>query len=62
MGLDAAAWHVLVDEQPVVALAAVSDEPHQVGVRQMAQEDHLRLHQQWRIPITTARTTRLILD
>lgn len=36
--------HVLVDEQPVLVLAAVAHQLHQVGVPQLPQEDHLRLH------------------
>ena len=41
--LQAAVLHVLVDEQPVLVLAAVAHQLHQVGVPQLPQEDHLRL-------------------
>jgi hypothetical protein len=41
--LQAAMLHVLVDEEPVLVLAAVSDQLHQVGMPQLPQEDHLRL-------------------
>ena len=42
--LEAAVLHVLVDEEAVLVLAAVADQLHQVGVPQLPQEDHLRLH------------------
>lgn len=42
--LEAAMLHVLVDEQPVLVLAAVAHQLHQVGVPQLPHEDHLRLH------------------
>lgn len=45
MVLQAALGHVLVDEQPVVLLAAVTDELHQVRMPELPQEDHLRLQQ-----------------
>lgn len=41
--LQAALLHVLVDEQPVLVLAAVAHQLHQVEVPQLSQEDHLRL-------------------
>lgn len=44
--LEAAVLHVLVDEQAVLVLAAVADQLHQVGMPQLPQEDHLRLHHQ----------------
>ena len=44
--LQAAVLHVLVDEQPVLVLAAVAHQLHQVGVPQLPQEDHLRLRPQ----------------
>lgn len=40
--LEAPLGHVLVDQQAVLLLAAVADEPDEVGVAQLAQEDDLR--------------------
>jgi hypothetical protein len=40
--LEAPLRHVLVDQQAVLLLAAVADEPDEVGVAQLAQEDDLR--------------------
>lgn len=41
--LEAAPGHVLVDEHPVVVLAAVADELHQMRMAQHPQVHHLRL-------------------
>lgn len=45
MVLEAAFGHVLVDEQPVLVLTAVTDQFHEIHVTELPQEDHLRLHQ-----------------
>ena len=41
--LEAAFWHVLVDQQAVLLLAAVTHQLHQVRVPELPQENHLRL-------------------
>jgi hypothetical protein len=42
--LQAALGHELVHQQPVVVLAAVADELHQVRVAVLSEVAHLRLH------------------
>ena len=44
--LQAALGHELVHQQPVVVLAAVADELHQVRVAVLFEVAHLRLHTQ----------------
>lgn len=44
MGFQAAFGHELVHQEELPVLAAVAQQPHQVGMRQPAQEVDLRLH------------------
>ena len=48
MVLEAPSRHELVDEQPLLVLEAVPDEPHQVGVRQLPEVVHFSLHIRFR--------------